>query len=51
MPVAKMLVDSAAGFEYLSMLNGYSGYNQIFIVEEDISKTAFRYPGALGFYE
>jgi len=41
MPVAEMLVDLAAGFEYLSMLDGYSGYNQIFIVEEDVSKTAF----------
>ena len=46
-----MLVDSAAGFEYLSMLDGYSGYNQIYIVEEDVSKTSFRCPGALGFYE
>jgi len=51
MPVAEMLVDSAAGFEYLSMLDGYSGYNQIFIAEEDVSKTAFRCPGALGCYE
>jgi len=51
MPVAEMLMDSAAGFEYLSMLDGYSGYNQIFIAEEDVSKTAFRCPGALGFYE
>ena len=41
MPVAEMLVDSATGFEYLSMLDGYSGYNQIFIAEEDISKIAF----------
>jgi hypothetical protein len=51
MPVAEMLVDSAAGFEYLSMLDGYAGYNQIFIVEEDVPKTAFRCPGALGTYE
>jgi len=51
MPMAKMLVDSAAGFEYLSMLFGYSGYNQIFIAEKDVSKTAFRCPGALGCYE
>jgi len=51
MPVAEMLVDSAAGFEYLSMLDGYSGYNQIFIAEEDVSKTAFRCPRALGFFE
>src|SRR3954464_7320042 len=51
MPVAEMLVDSAAGFEYLSMLDGYSGYNQIFIAEDDVSKTAFRCPGAIGTYE
>ncbi|XP_050894658.1 uncharacterized protein LOC127101322 [Lathyrus oleraceus] len=51
MSVAEMLVDSAAGYEYLSMLDGYSGYNQIFIAEEDVSKTAFRCPGAIGTYE
>src|ERR1044072_2849971 len=51
MPVAEMLIDSAAGFEYLSMLDGYSGYNQIFIAEEDVAKTAFRCPGAFGTYE
>jgi hypothetical protein len=45
MPVAEMLVDSVAGYEYLSMLDGYSGYNRIFIAEEDVSKTAFRCPG------
>jgi hypothetical protein len=33
MPVVEMLVDSAAGHEYLSVLDGYSGYNQIFIAE------------------
>src|SRR3954464_7658799 len=51
MPVAKMLVDSAAGFKYLSMLDGYSGYNQIFIAEEDVSKTAFRCPREISTYE
>ncbi|XP_050890420.1 uncharacterized protein LOC127095832 [Lathyrus oleraceus] len=51
MPVSEMLVDSAAGYEYLSMLDGYSGYNHIFIAEEDVSKTAFRCPGAIGTYE
>jgi hypothetical protein len=51
MLVAEMLVDSAAGFEYLSMLDGYSGYNQIYIAEEDVSKTTFRCLGALGCYE
>jgi len=48
MPVAEMLVDSAVGFDYLSMLDEYSSYNQIFIAEEDVSKTSFRCPGALG---
>jgi len=51
MPVAEMLIDSAVGYEYLSILDGYSGYNQKYIVEEDVSKTAFRCPGALGCYE
>ncbi|XP_058788037.1 uncharacterized protein LOC131662300 [Vicia villosa] len=51
MHVAEMLVDSAAGYEYLSMFDGYSGYNQIFIAEEDVSKTAFRCPGEIGTYE
>lgn len=44
MHVAEMLVDSVVGFEYLSMLDGYSGYNQIFIVYEDVSKMAYRCP-------
>ncbi|XP_050914124.1 uncharacterized protein LOC127128795 [Lathyrus oleraceus] len=51
MPIAEMLVDYATGFEYLSMLDGCSRYNQIFIAEEDVSKTAFGCPGALGTYE
>ena len=36
---------------YSSMLDGYFGYNQIFIAEEDVSKTTFCCPGALGTYE
>ena len=43
MHVVKMLVDSAAGFEYLSMLDGYAGYNQAFIADEDVLKTTFRF--------
>jgi len=41
MPIAEMLVDSAARFKYLSILDDFSGYNKIFIAEEDVSKTAF----------
>lgn len=51
MPVAKILVDSSARNEYLSMLDGYYGYNQIFIADKDMPKTTFRCPGALGTYE
>ena len=31
MPVAEMLVDLTAGFEYLSMLDGYSGYKSLLL--------------------
>lgn len=50
MPVAEMLINLAIGFEYLSMLDGISGYNQILIAEDDVPKTVFRCPGALGIY-
>lgn len=51
MPVAEMLVDSAARHEYLIILDAYSGYNQIFIPDEDVPKMAFRCLGALDTYK
>ena len=51
MLVAEMLVYSAVGFEYLSMLNGYSGYNQILIAKDDVPKTVFQCLRALGTYK
>nr|KYP49210.1 Transposon Ty3-I Gag-Pol polyprotein [Cajanus cajan] len=51
MPIAKTMIDATASNEIISLINGYSGYNQIYIVANDISKTAFRCPGALGVYE
>ena len=51
MPVADMLVDAVTGHKVISFLDGNAGYNQIFMAEENIHKTAFRYPGALGLYE
>lgn len=49
--MVEMLVDLVAGHEYLSMLDGYYGYNHIFITEEDVPKTEFRCLCALGTYE
>ena len=51
MPNADPLIDAAAGHKILSFMDGNAGYNQIFMAEEDIVKTAFRCPGALGLYE
>ena len=51
LPSIDALVDSTSGYKYLSFMNAYSGYNQIFISQEDMSKTAFRCPGANGTYE
>nr|XP_025678209.1 uncharacterized protein LOC112778055 [Arachis hypogaea] len=48
---ADMLIDFAAENEILNFMDGYLGYNQIFIAEDDVSKTTFRCPGGLGTYE
>ncbi|KAL1372790.1 hypothetical protein AAHE18_01G229400 [Arachis hypogaea] len=48
MPIADMLIDVAAGNQILSFMDSYSGYYQIFIAEDDVSKTDFRCSGALG---
>ena len=51
MPVADLLVDSAAKSKVLSFMDGHAGYNQIFINPKDTHKTAFRCPSALGTFE
>nr|KYP60896.1 Transposon Ty3-I Gag-Pol polyprotein [Cajanus cajan] len=51
MPIAETMIDAAAGNEIITLLDGYSGYNQIYITANDVSKTIFRCPGALGIYE
>ena len=51
MPVAETLINAAAGHKMLSFMDGNAGYNQIFMAPEDISKTAFRVPGAVGLFE
>ncbi|KAI4370245.1 hypothetical protein MLD38_018615 [Melastoma candidum] len=49
MPIADDLVDKTAGHQIMTFMDGFSGYNQIFLAEEDIHKTAFRCP--LGIFE
>jgi hypothetical protein len=51
MSVANLLVDSASGNKVISLLDGNVGYNQIFMVKEDVSKTVFCYPGFIGLFE
>jgi hypothetical protein len=46
MPIADLLIDSALGNK-----EGNAGYNQIFMVKEDVSKTVFRCPGFVGLFE
>ena len=50
MPITDMLVDSTPNNELLSFVEGFFGYNQILVVVDDISKTAFRCPGSLGIF-
>jgi hypothetical protein len=51
MSVADLLVDGASGYKVLSFMDGHSGYNQIFIEENDVHKTAFRCLGSIGTFE
>ena len=50
MPVVETLINAAAGHKMLSFMDGNAGYNQIFMALEDISKTAFRVPSAVGLF-
>jgi hypothetical protein len=51
MLVAETLINAAAGNKILSFMDGNTSYNQIFMASEDIHKTAFRVPGAVGLFE
>jgi hypothetical protein len=41
MPIADTLINNASGNRIISFFDGNAGYNQIFMAEEDASKTAF----------
>jgi hypothetical protein len=51
MPITNMLINNASGHRVISFLDGNASYNQIFMAEEDMSKTAFRCPGFIGLFE
>jgi hypothetical protein len=51
MPIADMLVNNASGHRIISFLDGNDDYNQIFMAEEDMSKTAFRCPSFIDLFE
>jgi hypothetical protein len=46
-----MLINDASRHRVISFFDGIAGYNQIFMAEEDTSKTAFRCPGFVGLFE
>jgi hypothetical protein len=51
MPIVDFLVNAASGHRILSFLSGNAGYNQLFMADEDISKTAFICPGFVVLFE
>jgi hypothetical protein len=51
MPIVETLINTAIGNKILSFMDGNASYNQIFMAPEDIHKTAFRVPGAVGLFE
>jgi hypothetical protein len=50
-PIANMLINNASGYRVISFFDGNAGYNQIFMSEEDMSKTTFHCPGFIGLFE
>jgi hypothetical protein len=51
MHVADMLINNASENRVFSFLAGNAGYNQIFMAEEDASKTTFICLGFIGLFE
>jgi hypothetical protein len=51
MPIADILINNASENITISFLDGNARYNQIFMAEEDLFKTAFICPGFIGLFE
>ena len=50
LPHINVLVDNTAGHKMLSFMDGYFGYNQIRMAEEDMEKTSFINPWGVFYY-
>lgn len=50
LPITELMVDAATGFEALSFMDGFSGYNQIKMDPKDQELTAFRTPEGIFCY-
>ena len=50
LPHIDLLIDNTAGYEMLSFMDGFSGYNQIWLAEEDQDKTSFTTPWGTYYY-
>jgi hypothetical protein len=51
MPIADMLINNASRHRVISFLDGNAGYNQIFMVKVDMSKTAFHCLSFINLFE
>jgi hypothetical protein len=51
MPVVETLINVAVGNKILCFMDGNTGYNQIFMAQEDIHKTTFRVPSVVGLFK
>ncbi|XP_062093643.1 uncharacterized protein LOC133799660 [Humulus lupulus] len=50
LPITELLVNATTGFDALSFMDGFSGYNQIKMTPEDEELTAFRTPKCIFSY-
>jgi hypothetical protein len=51
MPIADMFINNASGHRVISFLDGNAGYNQNFMIQEDMYKTPFCCPDFIDLFE
>ena len=44
LPITDVMIDNTYGFEWMSIMDGFSGYNQIKMYPDDEKHTSFRMP-------